>query len=117
MPKACLIAKSVPTEAKRRKPVLAVAVVGLVLLAGSVLLNLRTLQLLTTQDYLMFRVEGDVGFSFVRLAPTIAQQYLTAFQGLGILLIIVSLVWANRAVLSYREKKPESSMKPSETCW
>jgi hypothetical protein len=112
VPKACSIVTSVPNKAKRRKPILAVAVIGLVLLAGSVLLNLRTLLLLTAQDYLMFRVEGDVGFSLTRLAPTIAQQSLAAFQGLGFLLIIVSLVWASRDLFSYGEKKPESSMKP-----
>ena len=115
VPKAFLIVKSVPAKAKQRKPILAAAVVGLVLLAGSVLLNLRTLLLLTTQDYLMFRVEGDVGFSFVRLAPNISQQYLVAFQGFGFLLIIISLVWANRDAFSYGEKKPESSMKTCET--
>ena len=104
MPKAYMIIKSVPTQGKRRKPIFVVAVIGLVLLAGSVLLNLRTLLLLTAQDYLMFRVEGDIGFSFERLAPTIAQQYLVAVQGLGFLLIMVSLVWANRAVFSRREK-------------
>jgi 4-amino-4-deoxy-L-arabinose transferase-like glycosyltransferase len=115
VPKAYSIVKSAPTHAKQRKPIRAVAVIGLVLLAGSVLLNLRTLLLLTAQDYLMFRVEGDVGFSLTRLAPTIAQQSLAAFQGLGFLLIIVSLLWANRAVFSHGEKKPESSMKPLET--
>ena len=104
MPKAYMIIKSVPTQGKWRKPIFVVAVIGLVLLAGSVLLNLRTLLLLTAQDYLMFRVEGDIGFSFERLAPTIAQQYLVAVQGLGFLLIMVSLVWANRAVFSRREK-------------
>jgi len=114
LPKTYSFAKSLPTKAKRRKLILAISVIGLALLAGAVLLNMRTLQNLTTQDYLVFRVEGDVGFSFMRLTPTIAQQYLAAFQGLGFVLIIFSLVWANRDAFSHGEKKPESLMKTSE---
>jgi len=107
-PKAYLAAKTVPHEAKRRKLILAAAAIGLTLLAGSVLLNMQTLQTLTTQEYIVFRVEGDVGFSFVRLAPTIAQHYLSAFQGLGFVLIVASLVLANRDAFLMSKKKHES---------
>jgi hypothetical protein len=76
---------------------------------------MRTLQTLTREDYLLFKVEGDVGYSFVRLAPTIAQQYLATFQGLGFVSIIVSLIWASRNAFSHRQKKPEPSMKTPES--
>jgi 4-amino-4-deoxy-L-arabinose transferase-like glycosyltransferase len=114
-PKAYSVAHSLPPEVKRRKLVLAVAFIGLVLLVGAILLNMRTLQTLTREDYLLFKVEGDVGYSFVRLAPTIAQQYLATFQGLGFVSIIVSLIWASRNAFSHRQKKPEPSMKTPES--
>ena len=100
-PKAYSVANSAITKVKRAKTVLGIAVVGLIMLAGSVLLNMLTLQALTMQDYLVFRVEGDVGYSFVRLAPTIAQVHLAIVQALGFVLIIISLLWFNRNILSH----------------
>jgi 4-amino-4-deoxy-L-arabinose transferase-like glycosyltransferase len=111
-PKAYVVANSATTKVKRPKAVLAVAVVGIILLAGSVLLNMLTLQALITQDYLMFRVEGDVGYSFVMLASTIAQVHLAPIQGLGFMLIIISLLMANRKLLPHAKLKPESNEKP-----
>ena len=105
-PKVYKFANSASAEFKRRKLFLALALVGLGVLIGSVLLNMRTLQTLTREDYLLFRVKEDVGYSFVRLAPTIAQQYLVAVQGLGFVTIAVSLIWANRDAFSFGQKKP-----------
>jgi hypothetical protein len=114
VPKALAFASSASAELKHRRLLLAVTLVGLGLLVGSVLLNMQTLQALTGQDYLLFRVEGDVGFSFVRLAPAIAQQYLAPVQGLGFLLVVFSLLWSNREVIaksSRGENNERASLK------
>jgi hypothetical protein len=100
MPKALALTSSASAELKHRRLLLAATLMGLGLLIGAVLLNMYILQSLTGQDYLLFRVESDVGFSFIRLAPAIAQQYLSPVQGLGFLLIVVSLLWSNRYELS-----------------
>jgi hypothetical protein len=105
------MASSASTEVKQRKLVLAVAVVGLILLTCAVLMNMRMLQNLTRADYLLFRVEGNVGYSFVRFAPTNAQEYFSSVQGLGFISIIVSLLWANRDAFSIGKKKPEFSIR------
>jgi 4-amino-4-deoxy-L-arabinose transferase-like glycosyltransferase len=106
-PKAYSVAYSTYSEIKRRKLILAVAIVGLALLAGSILLNIGRLQALTRTDYLLFRVEGDISYSFVRLTPTIAHEYLAALQGLGILIVAISLLWKNGNVQLYDKKKTE----------
>jgi 4-amino-4-deoxy-L-arabinose transferase-like glycosyltransferase len=103
-PKAYALANSAFSAVKRRRLVLAVAIVGLASLAGSVLLNMQILQFLTKEDYLLFRVEGDISYSFVRLTPTIGQQYLSALQVLGFLSIIISLMWANRKLFPQGQK-------------
>jgi 4-amino-4-deoxy-L-arabinose transferase-like glycosyltransferase len=109
VPKAYSFANHASAEVKRRKLFLAVTLVGLGLLVGAVLVNMRTLQTLTAQEYLLFRVGGDVGYSFVKLAPTIGQQYLAPVQGLGFVLIVVSLLWASKDKLSVSQafKFPE----------
>jgi hypothetical protein len=104
-PKAYSVAHSAYSEIKWRKLILTVAIVGLALLAGSILLDMGRLQALTRTDYLLFRVEGDVSYSFVRLAPTIAQEYLAAVQGLGIVIIVISLLWTNGNALNPKPKK------------
>jgi hypothetical protein len=99
-PKAFAFVTSSSAETERRRLYFAVAVVGLCLLAGAVVLNLHTLQGLTVQGYLLFRVEGDVSYSFVRLAPSIGQQYLASIQALGFLVIVFSVLWASKDKIS-----------------
>jgi hypothetical protein len=70
-----------------------------------------TLQALTMQDYLVFIVEADAGYSFVRLASTIAQVHLAVIQSVGFVSIIISLLWFNRNILSHAKKRPESAEK------
>lgn len=110
-PKAYSVANSTITKVKRPNAVLVIAVVGLIMLGGSVLLNMFTLQALTMQDYLVFIVEGDAGYSFVRLASTIAQVHLAVIQSVGFVLIIISLLWFNRNILSHAKQRPESAEK------
>jgi 4-amino-4-deoxy-L-arabinose transferase-like glycosyltransferase len=108
VPKALAFANSASSKLKHRRLLLAATLVGLGLLVGAVLLNMQALQSLTGQDYLLFRVEGDVGFSFVRLAPAFEQQYLAPVQGLGFLLILFSLLWSNRDKLSRNPAKKKT---------
>jgi hypothetical protein len=48
----------------------------------------------------------------VMLASTIAQVHLAPIQGLGFMLIIISLLMANRKLLPHAKLKPESNEKP-----
>jgi len=74
--------------------------VGLVLLAGTFLLNFVSLLTLLEQDFLLFSVEGDIGFSFLRLTPFFEQNLLVPFQSLGFMLIVAALIWVNKNGLS-----------------
>jgi len=75
-------------------------VIGLVLLAGTFLLNFVSLLTLLEQDFLLFSVEGDIGFSFLRLTPFFEQNLLVPFQSLGFMLIVAALIWVNKNGLS-----------------
>lgn len=101
LPKAYHFVQSASTELTGRKLAFTVALVGLILLAGAILLNLGTLQALTGQDYLVFNTEGNIGFSFSRLTPALGQPYLAPTQALGFILIIVSIFWTNKDKLSH----------------
>ena len=80
----------------RKKLPLSIAAAGIILLIASSVVNILTLVSLTVKDYLLFKVEGDVGFSFDRFAPTIGQRYLLPVQALGFLLVALSLLWASK---------------------
>jgi hypothetical protein len=94
--KAGLLGTRLKTERKRNRLPLFVAVAGIILLIASIVVNAVILGTLPAKDYLLFRVEGDVGFSFERLVPTIGQMYLAPVQDLGFVLVIFSLFWANK---------------------
>jgi 4-amino-4-deoxy-L-arabinose transferase-like glycosyltransferase len=95
-PKALAFTKPSSTDKKRPRLLLAVAVGGLGLLVGSILVNVYTLHALTSQDYLLFKVERDVSYSFERLTPVIGKQYLATVQGMGFVLVALSLFWMNK---------------------
>jgi hypothetical protein len=94
--KASLLSPRLRREGGRKRLPFFVAAAGIVLLIGAVIVNVIVLGTLPAKDYLLFRVEGDVGFSFVRLAPTVGQVYLAPLQSLGFMLIVFSLFWANK---------------------
>ncbi len=100
VPKVYPLSSVAFAKVNHRKLLFAIALVGLALLVGSVLVNIGTLQALTGQNYLLFKVEQNVGFSFIRLTPSIEQKYLTSVQALGFIAIFFSLLWANRVKLS-----------------
>jgi hypothetical protein len=105
-------------EFKQHKFFSVVALAGLVLLVGAILLNMLTLQMLTGQDYLLFRVDANIGYSFVRLTPAFGQQYLGAVQGLGFVLIAFSILWANKDKLPFqgKSKVPATRSFPPSRC-
>jgi uncharacterized membrane protein len=80
----------------RRRLFSSVAWVGVVLLAASVIVNLCTLSLFSTQSYLLFKVQGQMGYDFYNFSPIAGLSYLLVFQGLGYALIILSVLWANK---------------------
>lgn len=85
--------ESLSAEFRHHKLLFISGLVGLALLISSVLVNIGILQALTGQDYLLFKVEQDVGFSFVRLTPFIEQKYLSSIQASGFVVISLSLLW------------------------
>ena len=99
-PKAYIVATAASEEVKRRKLLLAATLIGLGLMAGSIILNIQSLHWLAGQDYFLFRLEGDIGYSFVRLAPTLGQQYLSAIQELGFALLLLGLLWVSKSKLA-----------------
>ena len=83
-------------KGKQHKLIFSIALIGLILLMGSMIVNMQTLNTFIRQDYLLFKVEGGVGYSFERFAPIIEPNYLVAIQGLGFVLIIFTLLWVNK---------------------
>jgi 4-amino-4-deoxy-L-arabinose transferase-like glycosyltransferase len=100
MDKTRLLLPKFRGEPNKSKISFVVAVIGVILLVSSVAVNMLTLSNLIGKDHLVFKVEGDVGFSFERLSPTIGQQYLFAVQVLGFVVVGLSLLWANKEIFS-----------------
>ncbi len=95
-----------PLNSKNKRDKLAfyITVVALILLAGSILQNTNTLNGFTSQNYLLFRVEKDVGYSFDRLTPTVQPNYAVLVQLVGFVLIVLSVLWANQNTLTSLHK-------------
>ncbi len=101
-PKAYSFAGSSVQRMKRPRVLMVVAVVGLCSVMGAFLMNMETLMNLTRIDYLLFKVEGEIAFSFKTLTPTAEQPPLALLQGLGFMIIIGALLWAIRDRLPFK---------------
>lgn len=95
-----LLCPKLSGEPNKNKLSFIVAIIGVVLLVSSVDVNMLTLTSLIGKDTVVFKVEGAVGFSFQRLAPAIAQQYLLSVQILGFVLVGLILLWTNKEIFS-----------------
>jgi 4-amino-4-deoxy-L-arabinose transferase-like glycosyltransferase len=106
LPAFCLLAASLlektrfarPLHGDRsgrsRLPFLA-GVIGVVLLAASIAANGLTLGSLASQDTVLFKVEGDVAFSFQNIGvPASSLQY--ALLSLGFLVVVMCMILALR---------------------
>jgi len=45
-------------------------------------------------------VEGEIGYSFLKLTPAIGRYYSEMLQSLGFMSIIIGLLWSNKDKLS-----------------
>jgi hypothetical protein len=106
--KCFVLLNSVKSKEKQSKVYFSVALVGLVLLGTSMLLNMNYVHQFSTWPYLLFRVERnqDIGYSFVNPLPIGKYSSLMGVQYLGFASVIFGLVWASRNKLNELRKLP-----------
>ncbi len=107
---ASLVTKSLSlfsiSKAKKRASKIAftlMASAGLVLVASAVFYNMDYLNLFSTWNYLIFRVEPNVnfGYSLFNSAPIDTDSPLMAVQYLGFAIATSGLVWAGRRKIGW----------------
>src|SRR3989304_921132 len=90
----------------KRKPYrilfFSVVFVGLFLLMATIFVNMWYASLLSTSDYLLFRVEPniDLGYSLFNPTPTGGHSLLMNIQYLGFAIVLSGLVWESRHTLA-----------------
>jgi len=75
--------------------IFSIAVIGLFLLMASMVMNMKILNIFSGWGYFLFKVEGEVGYSFEKLSPIIGANYTGVIQGLAFVSIVLSLFWFN----------------------
>jgi uncharacterized membrane protein len=85
----------------RRTLFFSVAFAGLFLLVATIVVNMWYANLLSTSDYLLFRVEPnmDLGYSLFNSTPTGEQSPLMVIQYFGFAVMLSGLLWASRHTL------------------
>jgi 4-amino-4-deoxy-L-arabinose transferase-like glycosyltransferase len=83
---------------KLSKLLFSAALIGLFLLAASILVNMQYVHQFSTSNYLLFRVEMDkeLGYSLFNPTPINNDSPLMNFQYLGFAFVLSGLVWASR---------------------
>jgi hypothetical protein len=97
--KCFLLFSSVKSKEKLSKLLFSVALVGLVLLAASLFLNMNFVHEYSTWDHWLFKVEMDrhIGYSFINSTPLVDENSpLIGVQYLGFAFVLSGLVWAGR---------------------
>jgi 4-amino-4-deoxy-L-arabinose transferase-like glycosyltransferase len=105
--KCLLLFNSVKSKKRLNKLLFSVALVGLVLLAGALFLNMNFVIQYSTWDHWLFKVERNqnVGYSFINLTPAIGNySFLLIAQYLGFAIVLSGLVWASRNKLGLLHK-------------
>lgn len=114
LPAFCWLAASLPSKCQflrswmdsksnRDRLVFSIALIGLTFLATSMIANMLVLWAFVSKDYLLFKVDKVVGYSFEKLAPIAGSNYLATIQVLGFVLILFSLLWVNKDKLPFRQ--------------
>lgn len=85
----------------RRILFFSVVFVGLFLLVATIFVNLLYAWMLSTSDYLLFKVEPNIalGYSLFNPTPTGEHSLLMNIQYLGFAVVLSGLVWASRDTL------------------
>jgi 4-amino-4-deoxy-L-arabinose transferase-like glycosyltransferase len=97
--KSLSLFQSAKSRRKLQKILLfSVVFAGLFLLVTTILVNMLYANLLSTSDYLLFRMEQsiDVGYSLFNPTPINAHSPLMILQYLGFAVVFSGLVWASR---------------------
>lgn len=104
--KCLLLFNSVKSKERLNKLLFSVALVGLVLLAGSMFLNMNFVNQYSTWDHWLFKVERNqyVGYSFINLTPIGNNSFMMIVQYLGFAFVLSGLVWASRNKLGWLRK-------------
>ena len=104
--KCLLLFNSVKSKERLNKLLFSVALVGLVLLAGSMFLNMNFVNNYSTWDHWLFKVERNqyVGYSFINLTPIGNNSFMMIVQYLGFAFVLSGLVWASRNKLGWLRK-------------
>ena len=87
---------------------LSVSLVGLVLLAAAILLNMNWAHHFSTWPFLLFKVANTgygIGYSFVNPAPIGKYSSMMGVQYLGFAFVLSGLMWASRNKLGWVRKQ------------
>jgi hypothetical protein len=92
---------SIKSKEKLEKLLFFASVVGLVLLAAAMFLNMAYVHEYSTWDHWIFKVDNikNVGYSFINLTPIGKDSFLMGVQNLGFAFVIFGLVWASKEKL------------------
>jgi 4-amino-4-deoxy-L-arabinose transferase-like glycosyltransferase len=95
------------TNPKRKLVMSFVAVAGLALVAAALLYNMHFVNLFSTWDYLIFRVEPtvDVGYSFFTYTLPIQDNLLMSIKYAGFAVALSGLAWASRHKINLALKR------------
>ena len=104
--KSLLMFNSVKSKEKWSKLIFSVVVVGLVLLAVAMFLNMNWVNEYATWDHWLFKVEWNqnVGYAFLNPDPISKGSSLMGVQYLGFAVVLSGLVWAGRKKLGWLRK-------------
>ena len=105
---ASLVTKSVSLLklsrfSKRKAILVAVALFGFILVAAAIFYNMRFAHMLSSWDFLIFRVAPtiDEGYSLFNPNPTGASGLMMGLQFLGFAIAISGILWISRDKLGY----------------
>lgn len=96
--KCLLLFNSAKSKEKRNKLLFSVALVGMVLLAASMFLNMNFVHQYSTWDHWLFKVERNqnIGYSFINSSPIGENSLLMGVQYLGFAFTLSGLAWTSR---------------------
>ena len=97
--KCAMIPQTRSDSPKQLKLTFYAAWIGLYLILISMFSNFLALANLAKNEWVSFRVPGDLYYSFNRLSLALGSSFVWAAQILGFILIQLSLLWANRAIV------------------
>ena len=101
--KSLVMFNSAKTKLKIKKIVFyTVAMAGFILVAASIFYNMRFVNLFSSADYLIFRVEPgvDMGYSLLNSAPTSGNLVQVGIQFIGFGIALSGLFWISRYKIS-----------------